>query len=333
MVGLSETTERWHGELTLARGIVEESALLAREIRHAIGGERAIKDDRSPVTVADFAVQALIATRLAAATPGVPLVAEEAAASLRAPAAAPMLAKVVEFVRRCLPDAGAGHVLEAIDRGGGSPATRFWTLDPIDGTKGFVRGDQYVVALAFIEDGRVQVGVLGCPGLPSLSEPGLSDENGVLVSAARGSGAWAGALGSPHFRALHVSDQRDVRRARVLRSFEDEHIDAGRFDTVVRALGIQVPPIRMDSQAKHAMLAAGGADLFLRPPARPGFHDKIWDQAAGSLIVEEAGGRVTDLAGRILDFGAGRLLERNDGFVASNGCLHDAVLEALARTR
>jgi 3'(2'), 5'-bisphosphate nucleotidase len=330
MAGLSGTTERWHGKLTLAREIVKESALLAREIRRAIGGERAIKDDRSPVTVADFAVQALIATRLAAATPGVPLVAEEAAASLRAPAAAPMLAKVVEFVRRFLPGADAGHVLEAIDRGGGSPAARFWTLDPIDGTKGFVRGDQYVVALALIVEGRVQVGVLGCPGLPSPS--GGRSVDGLLAFAARGGGAFGAALHSSTARPLRVSDVRGARRARVLRSFEDEHIDAGRFDDVVRTLGIEAPAIRMDSQAKHAALAAGGADLFLRIPARPDFHDKIWDQAAGSLIVEEAGGKVSDLRGARLDFSAGRLLTGNEGVVASNGWLHDAALEALVRT-
>jgi 3'(2'), 5'-bisphosphate nucleotidase len=85
----------------------------------------------------------------------------------------------------------------------------------------------------------------------------------------------------------------------------------------------------MDSQAKHAVIAAGGADLLIRVPATTTFRDKIWDQAAGSLIIQEAGGRVSDLNGIPLDFGAGRLLTGNEGVVASNGLLHDAVLDTI----
>jgi 3'(2'), 5'-bisphosphate nucleotidase len=59
----------------------------------------------------------------------------------------------------------------------------------------------------------------------------------------------------------------------------------------------------------------------------------IWDEAAGSLLIEEAGGRVTDLVGRALDFSAGRRLSRNVGLVATNGVLHDAVLKAIQDTK
>jgi 3'(2'), 5'-bisphosphate nucleotidase len=72
---------------------------------------------------------------------------------------------------------------------------------------------------------------------------------------------------------------------------------------------------------------------MLRLPATRIFRDKIWDHAAGALIVEEAGGCVTDLVGRPLDFGAGRVLSHNEGVVASNGRLHSAVLEAVQRVR
>jgi 3'(2'), 5'-bisphosphate nucleotidase len=87
----------------------------------------------------------------------------------------------------------------------------------------------------------------------------------------------------------------------------------------------------MDSQAKHALIAAGAADLLIRVPASKTYRDKIWDQAAGSLLIEEAGGRVTDLNGVPLEFGVGRLLSGNEGVIASNGHLHDAVIEAIQR--
>jgi 3'(2'), 5'-bisphosphate nucleotidase len=87
----------------------------------------------------------------------------------------------------------------------------------------------------------------------------------------------------------------------------------------------------MDSQAKYAVLAAGGADVLVRlmSPSRPDYKEMIWDQAAGSIVIEEAGGRVSDLDGRALDFSHGRRLERNRGILATNGRLHDTVLKAL----
>jgi 3'(2'), 5'-bisphosphate nucleotidase len=117
----------------------------------------------------------------------------------------------------------------------------------------------------------------------------------------------------------------------VLRSFEKSHTDASGIDQLAANLGISAEPVAMDSQAKYAVLAAGGAEILLRllSPSRPDYREKIWDQAAGSLVVEEAGGRVTDLDGKPLDFSQGRTLAGNRGIVATNGKLHDAVLQAL----
>jgi 3'(2'), 5'-bisphosphate nucleotidase len=88
----------------------------------------------------------------------------------------------------------------------------------------------------------------------------------------------------------------------------------------------------MDSQAKYAVLAAGGGEVILRllSPKRPDYREKIWDQAAGSIILEEAGGRLTDLSGKPLDFTQGRLLTSNRGVLATNGSLHEKVLQGLA---
>ena len=87
----------------------------------------------------------------------------------------------------------------------------------------------------------------------------------------------------------------------------------------------------MDSQAKYMLLAAGEGELYLRflSSRQPDYREKIWDQAAGSLIVEEAGGQVCDLHGRPLDFSAGRTLLHNRGVLASNGYLHQQALQAL----
>jgi 3'(2'), 5'-bisphosphate nucleotidase len=89
----------------------------------------------------------------------------------------------------------------------------------------------------------------------------------------------------------------------------------------------------MDRQAKHVTVAAGATDLLIRLPPHSEFHDAVWDQAAGSLLIEEAGGRVSDLAGQPLDFIGGRRSLRNTGMLASNGRLHRAALEAVQRAR
>jgi 3'(2'), 5'-bisphosphate nucleotidase len=85
----------------------------------------------------------------------------------------------------------------------------------------------------------------------------------------------------------------------------------------------------MDSQCKYGLVARGDASLYLRIPARSSYIETIWDHAAGSLIVEEAGGRVTDIRGKALDFSTGRKLTRNRGIIATSGKFHDEVLEAV----
>ena len=80
------------------------------------------------------------------------------------------------------------------------------------------------------------------------------------------------------------------------------------------------------------LLAAGKGDLMLRllSPSAPDYREKIWDQAAGSIMVEEAGGHITDLFGVPLDFTTGKLLTKNFGVLASNGRLHQKALAALS---
>jgi 3'(2'), 5'-bisphosphate nucleotidase len=95
-------------------------------------------------------------------------------------------------------------------------------------------------------------------------------------------------------------------------------------------LGITADPVRIDSQAKYAIVAKGNAEIYLRLP-RPGtdYTERIWDHAAGALAVTAAGGTVTDMYGRPLDFTHGPLLKENTGVVATNGPVHDDVVAAL----
>jgi 3'(2'), 5'-bisphosphate nucleotidase len=237
---------------------------------------------------------------------------------------------VTDFLRSVIPDATPEEVCGLIDRGSGEPPEAFWTLDPIDGTKGFLRREQYAVALGLIENGSVQLGVLGCPELADSRRPD-SNGGGSLVAAVRGDGTWYRPLEGKDWKRLAVSKRSDPSTAHILRSVEKSHTNVDEIGQLASKLGVTSPPAGMDSQAKYAVLAAGEGDVLLRliSPSRPDYRERIWDQAAGSIVVEEAGGRITDLDGKPLDFAHGRTLAKNRGIVATNAYLHDDVLAAL----
>jgi len=318
-------------EVRFALEAVRQASRLVLTVQSELVSPALLKDDRSPVTVADYASQALVARLLSQAFPHDPLVGEEDSSELRQNR--PVLEQVTGFVRRFNPEADEGRICDWIDLGASSPSRRFWTLDPIDGTKGFLRGDQYAVALALVVDGAVQVAVLGCPRLSQAYRPDYHGP-GSLVLALRGQGAWTTPLdGKMRWERLRVSSQADPSQARLLRSFEAGHTNPGQIDEFVRLLGVQAEPVRLDSQAKYAVLAAGQGELMVRllSSSKPDYREKIWDQAAGSLIIQEAGGTISDLDGKPLDFSSGRTLANNRGVLASNGRLHAMALTALRR--
>jgi len=297
-----------------------------------VAGSTLQKGDRSPVTVADFAAQAVVSHLLAKAFPALPLVGEEDASALRDPANAGLRDKVVDAVASVLPDLNTQAVLAAIDRGtyaGGGDGAH-WTLDPIDGTKGFLRLDQYAVALALIDQGQVVLGVLGCPNLPlDAGDPG--GPRGCLFTGVRGQGARQISLDLGEARAVKVTDIADPAAARFCESVESGHTAQGDSARVAALLGITQPPFRIDSQCKYAAVARGDASIYLRLPTRKDYVERIWDHAAGVAVITEAGGRVTDIHGRALDFSLGRGLEANQGVIVTNGHLHAPVLSAVSR--
>jgi 3'(2'), 5'-bisphosphate nucleotidase len=319
-----------NSEIQFAIDAVCKASILVQTIQAEMVSPALTKDDRSPVTVADFAAQALVGGMLENHFPHDKMIGEEDSIVLQSERST--LERVTQFVSQFAPTATPESICAWIDRGAAKSGPRYWTLDPIDGTKGFLRGDQYVVALALVYNGRVQVGVLGCPKLNFLPLKEEGRGEGVLVIAARGQGTWITLInGTSKFSRIQVSSLADPAQARLLRSFESEHTNVSRMDIFAQTLGIQAEPVRMDSQAKYAVLAAGQGEIYLRmlTPTRPDYKEKIWDQAAGSIVIEEAGGRVTDLDGYPLDFTQGRTLANNRGICATNGVLHEAALETL----
>ncbi len=328
----------FESELEAAVAAVRDAATVCLSVQQNLVTAATLeKKDRSPVTVADFASQALVCSALSGRSAIDAVVGEEDAAELREAGAEQTRDKVIEHVRRVRgAETSPERALDWIDLGGVDPGReheRYWTLDPIDGTKGFLRGEQYAIALGLLEHGRVVLGVLGCPNLP-----GPDGATGCLLTAVRGRGArilplTADPSGDPlaGARPIRVSDVSQTAEARFCESVESGHSDQDQSAQIARALDITEEPVRVDSQCKYAIVAQGQAQIYLRLPTRKDYREKIWDHAAGLIVVEEAGGRVTDVRGHDLDFGHGRQLENNAGVIATNGPIHDRVLEAVAK--
>lgn len=323
--------------LTAARHAVIEASTVTRHVQSASESVRSsLKDDASPVTVADYAAQAVVAHLLEDHLGPVHLVAEEDADDLRArlDQGSPALPEaVLEAVRLVWPSATMDRMLDAIDRGNAEPKSddlhSFWTLDPVDGTKGFLRGQQYAISLAWIEHENPVIGALACPNLAlnHSEDPNSRDPRGSLYLAIHGDGVReshcdaeadaAGADGHSMRRLSH--DSSEVFS--ICASVEKEHSsvsDTDRVLDILRRDGQTIgEPVRLDSQAKYAVVARGQADGYLRLPARKAYIEKIWDHAAGALIASEAGAQVTDIFGYPLEFSHGVRLEMNKGIVCA----------------
>ena len=342
--------ERLVAELAVQRASVLAKGVM-REVLAGREGEMT-KTDKSPVTIADFAGQALMISALHSAFPTDRFVGEEGAEALRQDCH--LRDRVWELVSSArLQDAqsdallaspaSAEEMMDSIDLGRdpGGPTGRVWVMDPIDGTAAFLKGQQFAVSLALLVDGREEIGVVGCPNLRPdtvmIQETVVDDEGyGLMVSAERGQGALLRPIGDG-----------SLRKPRTLEKFqpptgegasEGPHFVESSMNTSCRldlvghlatTLGSKFPGTDVwSSHIKYVALILGGGDLLVRIPRRGEPVDNhIWDHAGAQLIFSERGGNITDLRGRKIDFGAGRRLSNNCGLVLSKDWLSARILD------
>ncbi|UCD29735.1 MAG: 3'(2'),5'-bisphosphate nucleotidase [Planctomycetota bacterium] len=318
-------------ERRVAIEAVIKACQLCRTVRaNLVTDQTMAKKDKSPVTVADFGAQAVVSTELMRFFPNDPLVGEEDSSDLRTERGAVLKDKVVQNVIVVSGGLSERQILAAIDHGTyeGGPTGRHWTLDPIDGTKGFLRGDQYAVALALIEDGKPVLGVLGCPNMP-LDAKNPDGTKGCLFIAVKGESATMRPIDNADEKTIATTEVTDPVEASFCESVESAHSSHSDAARIAEILGVTAEPYRIDSQCKYAAVARGDASIYLRLPTKAGYQEKIWDHAAGWTVINQAGGQVTDVRGVPLDFSSGRTLRNNLGVVATNGKLHEKVITAV----
>jgi histidinol-phosphatase len=210
-------------------------------------------------------------------------------------------AAVLEVIRARFP----GHAVLGEESGAHAGEGARWIVDPVDGTRGFTRGGSFWGPLVALEvGGEVVAGAMGMPAL------------GEVYWAARGRGAWrASGAGAPE--RLRVSG---------VAAWDEATLSLGELKFLLEpALRPQVVELTVTAaQARGygdlagcAMVLSGRAEAFLEAGVQ------IWDIAPLRILVEEAGGRFTDLEGRST--------HASGACVASNGLVHEHVLRALGR--
>ncbi|KAF9941548.1 hypothetical protein BGZ65_002676 [Modicella reniformis] len=323
----------------LERAVAINAVLAASKVcqsvfTNLVNGETITKKDKSPVTVADFSAQAVVNTFLHRSFPADPIVGEEDSKDLRGESGRLMRERVLKLANSGLDPTGQTlseeSLIETIDRGtfAGGPEGRMWALDPVDGTKGFLRGEQYAVCLALIVDGEVQIGVMGCPNLP-VDAKNQDGEKGCLFIAVKGQGAFQRNFSSSKEIPIFMSNVQSLADASFCESVESGHSNQSESAKIAQLLKITRPAVRMDSQCKYCSLSRGDGEIYLRLPVNSSYQEKIWDHASGCLLVSEAGGIVSDTNGKPLDFSKGRTLAANSGVVAAHAKLHHAVIAAV----
>ncbi|KAK6354887.1 hypothetical protein TWF696_004018 [Orbilia brochopaga] len=327
-------------ERRIAELAVQRAAVLTKAVYTARVKGTVTKSDKSPVTIADFGAQALVFGALERNFPADNIIGEEDSGDLRTNS--DLTSLVWDVVSTALAEtqglegdlgtvSGQSQMLEFIDKGAcaNSATGRVWALDPVDGTKGFLRGGQYAIALALLVDGVVQVGVLGCPNLPGLD----GGEEGVILSAVRGQGTTVKPLSADldktEPRKTTINAISSASEASFCEGVESGHSAHDVQARIATTLGITKPSVQLDSQAKYASIALGRGELYLRLPVSMTYEEKIWDHAAGNIIVEEAGGVVADMYGRPIDFTVGRTLKENKGMIAMPKQVSEEVMKVV----
>jgi histidinol-phosphatase len=272
------------GDLALALALADTADAITMSRFGALDLAVQAKPDLTPVTDADQSVERVIRARLATARPNDAMLGEEMGVTGPGSGTEPLAAKTLAADPR--------------------QVGRTWIVDPIDGTKNFVRRvPVWASLIALVEDGRPVVGVVSAPAL------------GRRWWAATGQGAWSRESPDGAPRRLAVSTVSQIADASISYSSLTGWADRGLLDPFLRLLTTVWRSRAYGDFWSYMMVAEGAVDLAAEPELA------IWDMAAVAAIVTESGGTFTGLDGRPgIHGGSG---------AASNGHLHSQLIGAL----
>ncbi|MFC2170955.1 inositol monophosphatase family protein [Calditrichota bacterium] len=282
------------------------------------------KEDETPVTVADLASQVILLGAIAESFPDDEVFAEEGTISLED---SERTARVREILEEVLGHPiSSGEIKDHISYRGITDAQGRWFVDPLDGTKGFVKNLIYAVAIARTVKGQLDKSWLAVPCREELF-PGIA---GMLFRAEKGKGSYKSSISGKTDEQKLVMDVSgsgsDGEVTVVVSRAHDNSKGPGRLTKG----GMKTNHLALDSQAKYAALVTGSAQLYPRRHSTSFGANFCWDHAPGALLLEETGGIITDLTGRPLDYAKGERLSANHGILAATDKkIHEKALNIL----
>ncbi|KAM3528759.1 hypothetical protein MY4038_005699 [Beauveria bassiana] len=338
-------------ELEIAFDALQKASSLSQTVVSAQDKAGIEKNDLSPVTVADFAVQGLLAATFKGAFPEDNFVGEEDASHLRSDDA--LLERVWELLST-VPRDGLTKVPESKEQlcdlvdlcGSGVPERRrTWVFDPIDGTRTYMMGQVYAINIALLVDGQQMLSAVGCPNTSMdakapMNNPDIDPSNGGCIAfAVKNHGSFVrpmhGEIDAVATRRLprqpSVSSAKDLRF--VTSHDMADSILPGIHERLTARLGIDFPGCDLLPWVlRWTVLAMGLGDTTVQVYKSRQRLGKIWDHAGAMLLYEETGGKITDIDGKPLDWLAGRKFVRNFGVVAAPPSIHALVLKQVHDT-
>ncbi|MBY9002501.1 MAG: hypothetical protein KGD73_00870 [Candidatus Lokiarchaeota archaeon] len=295
-------------ELKAAIEIVNTASKITEWFRQ-VGFQSYQKEDDSPVTIADYATQIFIINKIMEQFPSDQIIAEEDDNSFLNHDARKSISSCYETL----------NIGENIDIGKSlmkkdKYSERQWTVDPIDGTKGYQKGLSYAIGIGFM--------IKSNPKICTISVPNYKKFGKAIFIAEKDNGSKI-AINNSEFISLSVSNQSYLKQAKMCHSLHYD--EPWVMDFAARAEITNF--VQIDSMAKFCMIADGTADLYIKPMNKS--RSFAWDFLPGTLLVQEAGGTVSDLQGNRIEFNDDKCMVSAPGLIASNSIIHDEILKKL----
>jgi HAL2 family 3'(2'),5'-bisphosphate nucleotidase len=295
-------------ELSLAVDLVKEASKITEWFRTK-NTSSFIKKDDSPVTLADFASQIFIISNIKKYFPEDQIIAEEESSVFIDLYAENIVKKCYNSLNITFEE----NLKETLNYRG-SNSKRQWTVDPIDGTKGFQKGLAYAIGMGFMIQAEPTVCAIGVPN--------YKNTRLTIFSAEKNHGAKV-SYGDQNFTKISVSSKNEIKKFRICHSL---HYNKPWVLDFARSLGI-TNFIPLDSMAKLCMVADGSSEIYIKPMNMQ--RSYTWDFLPGELLVKEAGGVITDIRGNPIQYVNDKCKITAPGLIASNGIRHEELLNLL----
>ena len=306
---MKSTMTPYHNELKLAIEIVNIASKITEWFRQ-VGFQSFQKEDDSPVTIADYATQIYIINKILEQFPEDQIIAEEDDNSF-------IDNKAKRSINSCYKALNIGeniNIEKTLMIKDKKKTSRQWTVDPIDGTKGFQKGLSYAIGVGFMKKSD--------PKICAIAVPNYKKFGNTSFFAEKDKGSKF-ATNISEFKPIKVSHQSQLKQAKLCHSLHYD--EPWVMDFAKRAEITNF--IQIDSMTKFCMIADGTADLYVKPMNKS--RSFAWDFLPGILLVQEAGGTVSDLRGNKIEFNNDKCIVSTPGLIASNSIIHNDIIAKL----